>query len=132
MCLHPLVSSYHDPILLHWRPDPLTPAPPPNLIGLLASTGLQNDCCLLLCPSVQLTQPGLSLCPMFTVTVTRPMEAKTKGGLFLLSCPGSSARLWAQTELKVGGCWRTTGGIYLANLKARAREQQHETMRERG
>lgn len=49
-------------------------------------------------PSVLLTQSGLSLCPLFTVTVIGPMEAKTKGGLFLLSCPGLSAPLWAQTE----------------------------------
>lgn len=83
--------------------------------------------------SVQLTQPGLSLCPLFTVTVIGPMEAQTKGGLFLLSCPGLSAPLWAQTEPRAGGCWRSTGGFDLTNLTARAREQENEckTMRER-
>ncbi|KAF3860672.1 hypothetical protein F7725_000927 [Dissostichus mawsoni] len=35
-------------------------------------------------PSVQLTQPGLSLCPLFTVTVIGPMEAQTKGASSLL------------------------------------------------
>lgn len=77
-------------------------------------------------PSVRLTQPGLSLCPLFTVTVTKPMEAKTKGGLFPLSCPGLSARLWAQTEPRAGGCWRNTGGFDLTNLTARVREQENE------
>lgn len=76
-------------------------------------------------PSVQLTQPGLSLCPLFTVTVIRPMEAQTKGGLFLLSCPGLSAPLWAHTEPRgwgvVGGA---PGGFDLANLTARVREQK--------
>lgn len=77
-------------------------------------------------PSVLLTQPGLSLCPLFTVTVIRPMEAQTKGGLFLLSCPGLSAPLWAQTEPRTGGCWRSTGGFDLTNLTARIREQENE------
>lgn len=31
-------------------------------------------------PSVQLTQPGPSLCPLFTGTVIGPAEARTKGG----------------------------------------------------
>lgn len=75
-------------------------------------------------PSEQLTQPGLSLCPLFSVTVTRPVEAKTKGGLFLLSCPGLSARLWAQTEPRAGGCWRSTRGFDLINLTARVRERE--------
>lgn len=51
-------------------------------------------------PSVQLTQPGLSL---FTVTVTRAMEAQTKGGLFLLSCPRVAAPLWVLTEARAQG-----------------------------
>lgn len=62
-------------------------------------------------PSVQLTQPGLSLCPLFTVTVISPMEAQTKGGLFLLSCPGLSAPLWAQTEPGAGGLLEEHRGV---------------------
>lgn len=83
-------------------------------------------------PSVQLTQSGLRLCPLFTVTVIRPMEAQTKGGLFLLSCPGLSGPLWAQTEPRAWGCWRSTGGCDLTNLTARVREQENEckTMRD--
>ncbi len=80
-------------------------------------------------PSVQLTQAGLSLCPLFTVTVIRPMEAQTKGGLFLLSCPGLSVPLWAQTEPRAGGCWRSTGGFDLTNLTEQ--ENECKTMRER-
>lgn len=73
-------------------------------------------------PLVLLTQPGLSLCPLFTVTVIRPMEAKTKGGLFLLSCPGLSAPLWAQTEPRGWGVvGEAPGGFDLTNLTARER-----------
>lgn len=75
---------------------------------------------------MQLTQPGLSLCPLFTVTVIGPMEAQTKGGLFLLSYPELLAPLWAQTEQRAGGCWRKTGGFDLANLTARVRGQENK------
>lgn len=44
-------------------------------------------------PSVQLTQLGPSLCPVFTGTLIGPSEARTKGVLFLLSCPGCSKPL---------------------------------------
>lgn len=64
---------------------------------------------------MQLTQPGLSLRPLFTVTVTRAIEAQTKRGLFRLSCPRVAAPLWAMTEARAGGArelrgsWRARG-----------------------
>lgn len=77
---------------------------------------------LVLLVSSQCSSP--SLCPLFTVAVTRPMEAQTKGGLFLLSYPGLSVPLWAQNLLRAGGCQRSTRGADLANLTARIREQK--------
>lgn len=77
-------------------------------------------------PSVQLTQPGLSLCPLFTMVVTGPMEAQTKGGLFHLSCPGLSGPLWAPTELRARCCQRSTGEFDLRNLTAMVRWQMCE------
>lgn len=106
-------------------------------------TGYSNTVCstfllvpLVKGPLVQLTLPGLCLCPLFTGTVTRLMEAETKGGLFLLSCPGLSALLWAQTELRAGGCLKSTGGIwphqtYRKGMRMRQWESQKK-VRKRG
>lgn len=49
--------------------------------------------------------PGqqISLCPLFTVPVTRATRAGTKGGLFLLSFPRMTALCWA--ERQTGGAW---------------------------
>lgn len=106
-------------------------------------TGYSNTVCstfllvpLVKGPLVQLTLPGLSLCPLFTGTVTRLMEAETKGGLFLLSCPGLSALLWAQTELRAGDCLKSTGGIwprqpYRKGLRMKQRGSQKK-VRKRG
>lgn len=95
-------------------------------------TGYSNTVCstfllvpLVKGPLVQLTLPGLCLCPLFTGTVTRLMEAETKGGLFLLSCPGLSALLWAQTELRAGGCLKR-GHLTSPDLQ---KGHENETMR---
>lgn len=57
--------------------------------------------------------PGrqISLCPLFTVPVTRATRAGTKGGLFLLSFPRVTALCWAERGTGGPGShiqgWRT-------------------------
>lgn len=93
-----------------------------------------------------LTRPGLSLCPLFTVTVIRPMEAQQRG--VCSHCPVQDCQplsghklsqgLWVKEGLREEqnpGWWGW--GVDLNNLAARIREeggqtQDNETERDRG
>lgn len=83
-----------------------------------------------------LTKPGLSLCPLFTVTVIRPMEAQQRG--VCSHCPAQdcqplSGHTEPRTRRKRGVVGGAPGGFDLTNLATRMRERENEckTIRER-